>query len=149
MDHRFGLGVMTTTAGILVPGGGAITGWIGLTPGLGIQPLIDISTTSPTMQMAAGALIKYTVVQLSTGGFHIGAGLTLGSATSKNPADNGGNALTVGIAGVFGAHFLVPGTTNILVSADGGPQININGGHADFILEPLSLGLGLSLIYMF
>lgn len=149
-EHRWGLGLATMTSGMLVPGGnGALTGWIGITPEFGIQPLLTIPSTSP-FQFAAGALFKVTVHQMASSGFHVGLGVTMGDVhTTPTVAGGSDHSLLVGLSGLMGFHFVMPGTSNIMVHFDGGPMVNITGGNANFALTPLSAFGGLSVLYLF
>ncbi len=148
MDHKWGLGVATFLPGALIPGTGALTGWIGITPEFGIEPLVDISGTN-SFQFAVGALAKYTVVNVGAAGFHIGGGLTLGSVNSLKPTTLNAHDFLFGLTGLMGVHFTIPGTSNIVAAFDGGPMLNITGGTANFILEPLSVLAGFSVMYLF
>lgn len=149
-DHRWGLGLATMTGGMLVPGSnGALTGWIGITPEFGIQPILSVSSTSP-FQFAGGALFKVTVHQMASSGFHVGGGITLGDVyTPTGVAGASDHSFMIGLAGLMGFHFVMPGTSNIMVHFDGGPMVNVTGGNATFALTPISAVGGLSVLYLF
>jgi hypothetical protein len=155
-DTQWGLGF--ASAYNVTSSNTALTGWIGLSPKFGIQPLLSVGSTSP-FNFAAGALGKYTIVQQGAGGFHLGGGLTLGSV---HVGSTGGGTLfgnsaaigaktgfSMGLTALAGVHYQLP-NTSIMLHFDGGANFGLIDGDTDFNLGSTIGGLlGASIIYMF
>jgi hypothetical protein len=155
-ETRWGLGLASVYN--MTVSDAALTGWIGLSPRFGIQPLLSIGSTSP-FNFAAGALAKYTLVQHGAGGFHIGGGATFGSI--HKGATNGGllffntggtntsNGFNMALAALIGVHFEMPSAPNIMLHFDGGANFGLRDGDTDFNVGAIGGLLGASIIYVF
>jgi hypothetical protein len=152
-ETRYGLGL--ASAYNLTASDAALTGWIGLTPKFGIQPLLSIGSTSP-FNISAGALAKYTVAQHGAGGFHLGGGMSLGSIHDR-PRNGGllfGNVsgtksgFNMALTALAGVHYEMP-NTNIVLHFDGGANFGLADGDTDFNLGAVGGLLGASIIYIF
>jgi hypothetical protein len=153
-ETRFGLGL--ASAYNLTASDAALTGWIGLTPKFGIQPLLSVGSTSP-FNFAVGALGKYTVAQHGAGGFHLGGGASFGSIHNGNTSggllfgNSGGNTKSgfhMSLAALAGIHYEMP-NTNIMLHFDGGANFGLADGNTDFNLGAIGGLLGASVIYVF
>jgi hypothetical protein len=152
-DIHYGLGF--ASAYNLTASDTALTGWIGLSPKFGIQPLVSIGSTSP-FNFSIGALGKYTVAQHGAGGFHLGGGLSVGSI-HKGTTGGGilfGNSgsmksgFNMGLSALAGLHYEIQ-NTNIMLHFDGGANFGLADGDTDFNLATVGGLLGASIIYMF
>jgi hypothetical protein len=153
-EIRYGLGL--ASAYNLTASDAALTGWIGLTPKFGIQPLLSIGSTSP-FNFALGALGKYTVAQHGAGGFHLGGGAAFGSLHNGNTSggllfgNSGGNTKSgfhMSLSALAGIHYEMP-NTNIVIHFDGGANFGLVDGNTDFNLGAIGGLLGASVIYVF
>jgi hypothetical protein len=134
-DKSFGLGVASFGGS---GGGTSITGWIPLQDRAGVQVFLGIPNTAVNFNFSAGGAYKLTTHGTSSNGFHIGGNVLMGST--------GGN-FTVQPGGLVGIHFTP--AHSMLLAFDGGPQLTITDGEADFSLDAFSAQLGASLIYFF
>lgn len=151
--NRYGLGF--ASAYNLTASSTAVTGWIGLSPNFGIQPLLSVGSTSP-FNFAVGALGKYTVAQRGAGGFHLGGGVAVGEI-HKGTTSGGilfgnttaaGSGFNMGLTALAGVHYELPGTS-IMLHFDGGANFGLADGDTDFNLATVGGLLGASIIYMF
>jgi hypothetical protein len=150
---RYGLGF--ASAYNLTASSTAVTGWIGLSPNFGIQPLLSVGSTSP-FNFAVGALGKYTIAQRGAGGFHVGGGVAVGEI-HKGTTSGGilfGNygatssGFNMGLSALAGLHYELPGTS-IMLHFDGGANFGLADGDTDFNVATVGGLLGASIIYMF
>lgn len=153
-EPRYGLGF--ASAYNLTASSTALTGWIGLTPKFGIQPLLSIGSTSP-FNFSVGGIGKYTVAQRGAAGFHLGGGLSVGSihkgttqggilfGNSGIPTKSGFN---MGLAALAGVHYELP-NTSLVLHFDGGANFGLADGDSDFNLGTVGSLLGASIIYLF
>lgn len=154
-ETRYGLGF--ASAYNLTASSTALTGWIGLTPKFGIQPLLSIGSTSP-FNFSVGGIGKYTIAQRGAGGFHLGGGLSVGSihkGASTNSGSLFGNSGTasksgfnMGLAALAGVHYELP-NTSLVLHFDGGANFGLADGDTDFNLGTVGSLLGASIIYLF
>jgi hypothetical protein len=133
---RHGLGFASISTG--VGNSTVLTGWIPFKPSMGIQAYLGIPTTAGSFNFLAGGAFKATVAGNSQAAIHVGGNLLMGAVASN---------FTVAFGGLAGAHFNI--APSVLFSVDGGPQLTIIGGTANFSLGALSSLLGASLMFLF
>jgi len=133
---HFGLGF----ASVYTAGGDStmLTAWVPLKRALGIQLYLGVPGTLGGLNFLTGAAFKGTIAGNSVAAIHLGVNLLLGSINQS---------FTMGFGGLVGAHFTV--APSVLFAVDGGPQIGVNNGKANFSLGALSSLLGASLMYLF
>jgi len=134
--RHYGLGFASMSTG--VGNSTMLTGWIPFKPSMGIQAYLGVPTTAGSFNFLAGGAFKATIAGNSQAAIHVGGNLLLGALASN---------FTVAFGGLAGAHFTV--APSVLLSVDGGPQLTIVGGTANFSLGALSSLLGASLIFLF
>jgi hypothetical protein len=132
MEGKMALGLAS------IAGDTAITGWIPLKGQMGFQPYLAIPKTTGSFDFLAGSAIKNTVKGSFENGFHLGGNVLLGSV-AKN--------FTVLVGGLIGVHFSP--AQNVLIAFDGGPQLSLIDGNADFSIGAVSPMLGLNILYFF
>ena len=133
---HYGLGFASVTTGI--GNSTMLTGWIPFKPSMGIQAYLGIPTTAGSFNFLAGGAFKATVAGNSQAAIHVGGNLLMGALMSN---------FAVVFGGLAGAHFNI--APSVLFSVDGGPQLQIVGGTANFSLGAFSSLLGASLIFLF
>jgi opacity protein-like surface antigen len=133
---RFGLGLASITTG--VGNSTVLTGWIPLKQSMGFQPYLGIPSTAGSFSFITGTAFKVTVAGNSQAAFHLGGNVLLGSTS---------NLFYLGLGGLIGVHYAP--AQSVLLSVDGGPQLSLLDGNANFSMGALSSVLGASLIFLF
>ena len=133
--HDFGLGVSSFGGS---GGTTSLTGWIPLQERAGIQLFLGIPTTTGNFNFSGGGAYKVTTHGNASNGFHLGGNVLMGSTAGN---------FTVQTGGLIGLHFSP--ASSMLLAFDGGPQLSIVSGNANFSLNTFSAQLGASLIYFF
>lgn len=121
----------------------AISAWTDISSDLSAQILLAIGGTSP-FEFGIGGFARKTLFGGLMNGFHVGGGFHLGTLNL------GGSAkFYVSMVPIFGFHFTWPGTNNIGLSFDGGPNFSIIDGNFNFSTSALSPLFGLNIHYFF
>jgi hypothetical protein len=108
-----------------------------------IQLLLSVPSASP-FQFSVGGQYKATVAQHQNAGFHLGAGLSIGSL-----AVGGRNVFAVAINPLAGFHLPLIAGDRVELHLDGGPNLTLLDGTADFTIGAHSALLGATLVYLF
>lgn len=124
----------------------ALTGVYQLSQENLIQAFFAMDSTSPLGRFNLAGLFKHGLYGNEDIGIHVGAGAGIGNAPSPK---TGQGSVAFTLVGIAGLHFPVPGAPRINVHLDGGPQLAIIDGNANFAIKALSPALGLSVFYLF
>lgn len=135
-DH-FGLGI-TLLNDTMLPSTSSLTATLGFGNRDALVIHFGIPGSSP-LQFAVGGVYKHTIHQEEMTGFHVGAGLAMGMATSvTNTATSDFFATIIGVAGI---HFQFKELPKILFNLDAGPSLMVGSGRNNFRVGVLSLGV--------
>ncbi len=140
-NSRFGLGFTTIIIGDTTP---ALSGQLDMSEKDTLQFILGVESSSP-FNFGVGSAYKRTVSGGQLSGFHLGGGFNLGTRTVGAKPD----AFYLNLSPLAGFHFAIPGVSQLLISADGGPIFQILDGNFNFVLSQASTILGLSVHWFF
>ncbi len=136
--------------GITSLGGGAISGMMDMGAHQTVQAYLGIPGTSGAFRSVLGGLYRITLTGPRAHGLHVGGGMELGTTGVPKYSTSGvsySTAFFINLLPAVGIHFSFPGLEALTFSLDGGPQLRITDGSANFLIGPLSGLLGASVHY--
>jgi hypothetical protein len=121
-----------------------------------LQPMFGIAGTSGTFLFSMGAIYRHAMALGNNAGFHIGGSFGVGTASGGSRtatvaagATPSTNHLVITMGGVAGIQYHLPGTDDLVMYLDAGPQFGIDDGDANFAIGPFSAIFGATIVYLF
>lgn len=135
-DQKFGVGVATSS--LLTVSSPSLSTWHRLGHDSVVQSYFNVSGTSPGLSLSAGGAYKLMVHQFRNTNLYLGGGAGLGLVVDD---------LYFSLAALGGFQFTIPSVSNLLISVDAGPAIQVIDGTANLIISAPGV-IGLSLHYL-